>query len=225
MKLLRGLAWGLLPSAMALAAASAQVTSAQIRFTYQNSQLQPQRYVVTVQEDGAGSFHSEVGGGSGANEAESTAAVAQDRAIHISKAQREMMFASARKNKLFAFACEDKEKNIAYQGTKTLEYEGPEGKGSCTYNWSKNSQIQKLTDQFEAVATTLEEGGKLQRQYEHGRLSLDVEIEFLEQMAHEGRATEIENIAPLLQTLVNDEGVLQRVQRRAKMLLQTAKSD
>ena len=149
----------------------------------------------------------------------------QDRPIHISKALREAMFATARKNKLFAMACDDGAKNIAFQGTKTLQYEGPEGQGSCTYNWSKNAQIDKLTDQFEAIAATLDEGSKLQRQYEHGRLSLDTELEVLEQMVHEGRAIEVENIAPILQTLAGDEAVLQRVQRRARALLAEAKSD
>jgi hypothetical protein len=149
----------------------------------------------------------------------------QDRPIHISRTLREAMFAAARKSKLFAFPCDDGGKNVAFQGTKTLEYAGPEGKGSCVYNWSKNAQIEKLTDQFEAMASTLDEGSRLQRQYEHGRLSLDSEMEILDQMVHEGRAIELENIAPILQTLAGDEAVLQRVQRRARALLEAAKSD
>jgi hypothetical protein len=44
-------------------------------------------------------------------------------------------------------------------------------------------------------------------------------------MVHEGRALELENIAPLLQTLAGDEAVLQRVQRRARTLLEAAPSD
>jgi uncharacterized protein YcbK (DUF882 family) len=138
---------------------------------------------------------------------------------------REAMFATARKNKLFAFACDDGAKNIAFQGTKTLQYEGPEGQGSCTYNWSKSPQLDKLTDQFEAIAATLDEGSKLERQYEHGRLSLDAELETLDQMVRDGRALELENIAPILQTLAGDEAVLQRVQRRSRALLAQAKSD
>jgi hypothetical protein len=50
-------------------------------------------------------------------------------------------------------------------------------------------------------------------------------MEILDQMVHEGRAIEIENIAPLLQTLTGDEAVLQRVQRRARTLLEAAPSD
>jgi hypothetical protein len=195
----------------------------QIRFTYENPKLQPPKYVVTVQEDGSGHFQSDAGGPPSDNE--SMPAEAQDRPIHISKLLREGMFAIARKNKLFAFSCEDGGKNIAFQGKKTLAYEGPEGQGSCIYNWSKKADINKLTDQFESIATTLEEGSRLERQYEHGRLSLDAEMEVLEQMVHEGRAIEVENIAPILQKLANDEAVLQRVQRRARALLQGAPND
>ena len=224
---LRSMAWAALVLVVALSGLpliAQGAGPAQIRFIYENPQLQPPKYVVTVGEDGTGHYRSE-GGGPASNDLQNMPADPQDRPIHISKALREAMFATARKNKLFAVSCDDGAKNIAFQGTKTLQYEGPEGRGSCTYNWSKNGQIDKLTDQFQGVVTTLDEGSKLQRQYEHGRLSLDTELEFLEQMVHEGRAIELENIAPILQTLAGDEAVLQRVQRRARALLAEAKSD
>jgi hypothetical protein len=209
--------------AWALLALNLTAGAAQIRFTYENPKLQPPKYSLTVNEDGSGHFQSEAGGPTGDNE--SMPAEPQDRPIHISKALREGMFATARKNKLFAISCDGGAKNIAFQGNKTLAYEGPEGQGSCMYNWSKNGQIDKLTDQFEAMAATLEEGSRLERQYEHGRLSLDTEMEVLEQMVREGRAIEVENIAPILEKLAGDEAVLQRVQRRARALLQLAPND
>jgi hypothetical protein len=217
------MAWAVLPLIFApgwlpVAAQGA----AQIRFTYENPKLQPAKYVVTVGEDGNGHFRSEPGG---ITDGQSMPSEPLDRPIHISKAVRDGMFAAARKNKLFAFSCDDGGKNIAFQGTKTLEYEGSEGKGSCMYNWSKNAQIDKLTDQFEAMAATLDEGSKLEREYAHGRLSLDSEIEILDQMVHDGRAIELENIAPILQTLAGDDAVLQRVQRHARAMLKGAKTD
>jgi hypothetical protein len=218
------MAWAILPLLFLsgpLVAAQSE-TQPQIRFTYENPKLQPPKYVLTVAQDGSGHFKAE---GGGPTDGQTMSSEPQDRPIHISRTLREAMFTTARKNKLFAISCDDGGKNIAFQGNKTLEYEGPEGKGSCMYNWSKNAQIDKLTDQFEAIAATLDEGGKLQRQYEHGRLSLDSEIEILEQMVHDGRAIELENIAPILQTLAGDEAVLQRVQRRARALLQGARSD
>jgi hypothetical protein len=205
------------------AAPSGVQTTAQIRFTYENPKLEPHKYVLVVGEDGSGNYHSE-GSGSSAD-GQGMASEPVDRPIHVSKAVRDSMFAAARKNKFFAKSCDDGGKNIAFQGTKTLEYEGSDGQGSCIYNWSKNGQIGKLTDQFQAIAATLDEGSKLQRQYEHGRLSLDSEMEILEQMVRDGRAIEIENIAPLLQTLSGDEAVLQRVQRRARTLLGAVPSE
>lgn len=223
---LRSIALAVLPllsSTLSPAAPPGAQTAAQIRFTYENPKLEPHKYVLVVGEDGSGNYHSE-GSGSSAD-GQSMASEPLDRPIHVSKAVRDSMFAAARKNKFFAKSCDDGGKNIAFQGTKTLEYEGPDGQGSCIYNWSKNGQIGKLTDQFEAIAATLDEGSKLQRQYEHGRLSLDSEMEILEQMVREERAIEIENIAPLLQTLSGDEAVLQRVQRRARTLLEAAPSE
>jgi hypothetical protein len=220
------MAWVVLPlvaiSGLRLAAEGAG--QAQISFTYENPKLQPPKYVVTVGEDGSGHFRSEAGGPA-SNDPENIPAEPQDRPIHVSKEVREGIFGAARKNKLFAIACDDGAKNIAFQGTKTLQYEGTDGHGSCTYNWSKNSQIDKLTDQFQAMAATMDEGSKLERQYEHERLSLDGELEVLEQMVHDGRAMEVENIAPILQKLAGDDAVLQRVQRRARALLAAAKSD
>ena len=98
---------------------------AQIRFTYENPKLEPHKYVLVVGEDGSGNYHSE--GSAGSADGQSISPL--DRPIHVSKAVRESMFAAARKNKLFAKSCEDGGKNIAFQGTKTLEYEGPDGQG------------------------------------------------------------------------------------------------
>jgi hypothetical protein len=209
--------------AWTLLALGLTANAAQIRFTYENPKLQPSKYSLTVEEDGSGHFQSEAGPPSG--DSQSMPAEPQDRAIHISKAVREGMFAAARKTKLFNITCDDGGKNIAFQGQKTLAYQGSDGQGSCMYNWSKNAQIEKLTDQFEAIAATLEEGSRLARQYEHGRLSLDTEIEALDQMVRDGRAIEVQNIAPILEKLASDEAVLQRVQRRARALLQGAPTD
>jgi hypothetical protein len=209
--------WAVLPLLLATG-----LYGAQIRFTYENAKLEPHKYVITVEEDGSGHFTSE---STGAADGQNLGSEPQDRPIHISKELRTSMFAAAHKNKLFARNCEDGGKNIAFQGTKTLEYNGPDGKGSCTYNWSKNAQIDKLTSQFQAIATTVDEGGKLEKEYAHSRLSLDGEMETLEALVKDGRAIELENIAPILQKLAGDEAILQRVQRRARALLQAAVSD
>ena len=227
MKKTRTLLWALVPclggmlAGPALTGLYAQTPSAQITFHYENPKLQPPDYVITIEENGNGHFVSQ-GVSTSPADSDNVAAGPQDLPVHVSQALRTSLFTAARKNKLFAVRCEDSAKNIAYQGTKTLTYQGPDGQGSCTYNWSRIAQIDKLTDQLEAMAATIQEGGKLARQYEHGRLSLDTELEFLTQMVADGRATEVENIAPILHTIAGDDAVLKRVQRRALALLQAA---
>jgi hypothetical protein len=44
-------------------------------------------------------------------------------------------------------------------------------------------------------------------------------------MVHDGRALEVENIAPVLQAIAGDDAVLKRVQRRAQALLDGVRND
>jgi hypothetical protein len=202
---------------------SATQSEAKIRFSYENPQLQPAKYVITMMESGAGHYTSEPGSAP-QSEQEGPPVRGLDREIYISKASREAIFAAARQSKFFAMECDGGGgSRVAFQGTKTLEYSGPEGRGSCTYNWTKNKQIQLVTDECEGIAFTLEEGARLQTEYDHSRLSLDPELEQLDEMAREGRALELQNIAPILKQLAEDDAVLKRVQRKAAGLLDMAK--
>ncbi len=211
-------------AAMLPAAAAAQGPIAQIRFTYENPQLQPAKYFLLVMEDGSGHYHSEIGTAPPESK-EDLPVRPQDREIHISKGTRERIFAAARGSKYFAIHCDGGGNHVAFQGTKTLEYKGAEGQGSCTYNWAKNKQIDSLTAIFEGIALTLEEGAKLQMEYEHSRLSLDPELELLDTLAQQGRALELGNIVPSLRTIANDQAVLKRAQRRARDLLAMAQAE
>jgi hypothetical protein len=126
------MAWAVLPAVVALSGLPLMAQGAgqaQIRFTYENPKLQPPKYVVTVGEDGTGHFRSE-GGGPASNDPQNMPGDPQDRPIHISKALREAMFAAARKNKFFAMPCDDGGKNIAFQGSKTLQFLVPSAASS-----------------------------------------------------------------------------------------------
>ena len=211
------------PSIAAAQAAAAGSQMAQIRFTYQNPQLQPAKYSIVILQDGSGRYHSERGDAPPEDKQELPVRP-QDREIHISKATRDRIFAAARSSKYFAIPCEGGGNHIAFQGTKTLEYQGGEDHGSCTYNWSKDKEIEKLTELFQGISLTLEEGAKLQMEYEHSRLSLDPELELLDTLAQQGRALELGNIAPSLRTIAGDQAVLKRAQRRARDLLAMAQA-
>ena len=121
--------------------------------------------------------------------------------------------------------CDDAGAKVAFQGKKTLEYEGPNGPGSCTYNWSNSKYIQLITKECEGIALTLEEGRKLEVEHEHARLSLDPELETLDRLARSGDALELGNIAPVLSAIAADDAVMQRARSRARTLLDMAKSE
>jgi hypothetical protein len=193
---------------------------AQVGFRYENKQLQPATYSFVIDESGVGHFHSEPGETPVADTA-SYSALAQplDRPIQISKPVVDQIFSVARGQKLFAIPCDDRKDKVAYQGTKQLSYQGPEGSGACTYNWSKSVPIEKITFTFESIAYTLEEGRRLALQHKHDRLALDGELGSLQDAVKEGRALEVQTIEAVLREIVEDETVMERARARAKKLL------
>jgi hypothetical protein len=197
------------------------VPSATLTFKFENPQLQPARFEITLHGDGTGHFVSHVGSAPPTDIAD-LPPEGQERDIIVSGAARERIFAVAQKEHGFAIKCDSGAKKIAYQGTKTLSYQGPDATGSCTYNYSNDAKIEWLTMEMLGIATTLEEGRRLTVEHAHGRLTLDGELETLENLVHEGEATEIENIAPTLQSIIADENLIQRARRRAQALLDAA---
>jgi hypothetical protein len=197
------------------------VPTATLVFKFENPQLQPARFEITLHGDGTGHFVSHVGSAPPADIAD-LPPEGQERDIIVADATRERIFAVAQKEHGFAIKCDSGAKKIAFQGLKTLTYDGPDAHGSCTYNYSNDPKIEWLTTEMLGIATTLEEGRRLTVEHAHGRLTLDGELETLENLVQQGEATEIENIAPTLQSIVADENLIQRARRRAQTLLDTA---
>ena len=193
-------------------------TGGTVEFRFENLQLQPARYVIALHEDGTGKFHAEAGD----VKPDDTAALpgeGQDRSIQVTAGATERIFAIARARKFFDIACEAGGDHVAITGKKELSYNGQDGHGGCKYNYSKDNEIQWLTTEMQGIAATLEEGRRLDLRLEHGRLSLDAELETLETMVHNGQAMELGNIAPTLLAIVKDDAVLERAQKRARHLL------
>lgn len=194
----------------------AQSTQGRFTFKFNNPHLDPASYTLTVDETGKGNFHSQPGPASQTNEGPLPA---EDREIHLSPALTSQIFTTARQMHFFAMNCEDGKGKIAFQGNKTLSYEGTDGRGSCEFNWSKDVHIQKLADQLIAVATTLSIGRRLEAEHQYDRLSLDEELAALAGMVENGQAAEVSNIANVLQSIVDDTSIVERARRRARALL------
>jgi hypothetical protein len=205
-------------------APAAAGTSPTIVFQFENQQLQPAAYSIEIHEDGSGHYKSmpatpTPGTTIASDPSDEIAPQPQDRAIKISEPLRGQLFAAARSHHFFAIACEAPKSHVAFTGKKTLAYSAADGHGSCTFNYSRDESLNRMVDQLEAVAFTLEEGQRITVQHQHSRLALDAELETLEDAARNGRALEMQNIAPQLQSIVDDEEILLRARKRAKALL------
>jgi len=192
--------------------------SPQIRFSFEHAQLDPATYTLVVKEDGSGHYESTPGPVSGSG-SDGIASAPQQRAIVIRDPLLESLFRGARAHHFFATECEAPGSKVAFTGKKTLAYSGPDGRGECTFNWSRDQQLNQLADSLMSVAFTIHEGNRLAIEHAHSRLGLDAELEQLQDAVKEHRALEIENIAPELQAIAADPAVMNRARSRARALL------
>jgi hypothetical protein len=187
-----------------------------IQVDFSNPGLDPSHWTLTLHPDGTGHFSSQMGvTPDGLKEMEVPNV---NRDVQLSASFAAHVFEEAQRHKWFDEDCESHLK-VAFQGWKTLAYRGPEGRGSCTFNFSKDKDIQSLGDSLEAVAETILEGARLEMLLQHDRLGLDKEMEYLVDAAGNGRAQQICTIRGILVRLAQDDEVLERVRKRARMLL------
>lgn len=119
--------------------------------------------------------------------------------------------------------CEKNVKNVANTGTKTIAYRNAAGAWvSCTFIYTEDKGLEAAATAFQAIAQTLQEGDRLEHSHRFDRLGLDAEMDELTQEIAQGEAIEIGNISPVLQSIADDERVMERVRRKAARLLEGA---
>jgi len=184
---------------------------------FTNAELSPSHWTLTIHPDGRGHFHSQMGKppDGGLQEIDTPDL---DRDVQLSPRFAAHVFAEASRHNRFNQNC-DSHLKVAFQGWKKLSYTGPDGSGSCTFNYSKDKDIQELGDSMGAVAETILEGARLEILLEHDRLGLDKEMGYLVDAADSGRAQQICAIRGILVRLAQDDEVMERVRKRARMLL------
>ncbi len=206
--------------AQAAPQAAADSAAAQVRFDFERVGVPVPKFSMVVREDGAGTYQAQVASvSSGMGQAATVAPPPVNRPIQVSQSTTEMLFKTARSLDRFNMECASKAKNIANTGQKVLSYTGPDGRGSCAYNYSENKSIAQLTEIFQAIAFTMDEGRKLEFMHRFDRLGLYSEIDALDREVEEKRALELGNIAPALKSIIADEELIQRVREHAAKLL------
>jgi hypothetical protein len=186
-----------------------------VRIEFDNPGLVPARWQIDLHPDGTGHFRSQRGTAARDNSIE---APDQDLDFLVSPSYAAHVFGIATAEHLFAKRCASRQK-VAFQGTKILSYTGPDGQGSCTFNYSEDKGIESLSDSLQGLATTLLEGARMEQLRLHDRLGLDAEIQSYSEMLGDGRAAEPEAIRDELERLADDESLLERVRQRAREIL------
>jgi hypothetical protein len=204
------------------------VLQGQVSFQFERAGVPVPRYTIDVHEDGTGRYQAD----EAASVPSQSSSAAQyvggkhiDRTIVLSPATVTQIFKQARALDYFNIVCASKAKNIADTGKKTLSYIGPDGRGSCVYNYSDNKSVTALSDMFLAIAFTMDEGRRLEFFHRYDRLGLDAEMTTLAHEAEEGRALELGTIAPTLMSIESDMALIQRVRLRAGKLLEQSKEE
>ena len=193
-----------------------------LRVDYSNPGLTPSQWTLTLHPDGSGHFEAERGNAP-VTRPDVMEPVKVSRDVNLNQQFTRRLFDVVRRKGLSDDKCESHLK-VAFQGWKKISYSGPDGQGSCEFNYSKNKEIQQLGESLVAVASTILEGARLEMLLQHDPLGLDKEMEFIVESADDGRLQQICAIRGILERVEADPGVLDRVRKRARNLLaQTGK--
>ena len=193
-------------------------TSARIVYTFEHPQLNPSKYTITIDESGAGHFASQPGM-TNIDYQDGVFPAPVDRDIRLDEKLRADLFSYARAHAFFSTHCDQSRSGLAFTGNKTFAYTGTEGHGACSFVWASDPVLQRLSDQLNAVAFTIEIGRRLEVEVRHDRLGLDSELEGLQDALKDQRAWDLPNIAADLHAIAEDQQVMDRARKRALALL------
>jgi hypothetical protein len=115
----------------------------------------------------------------------------------------------------FAF----KKHAVASSGTKILTYTDPTRHFNTTFDYSENKAIQEITNILQGISNTIEYGRKLQFKHRFDKLGLEDELKGMESAVESHNLAELQLIAPQLESILQDESVLNIARKRAKKLL------
>ena len=192
-------------------------SGAVVRVDFSNPGLYPAQWTLVLHPDGSGHFHAE-GGNKPSDEDGMILPAKVDRDVTLSSDFANHVFQTVHDHRILRGKCESHLK-VAFQGLKKISYSGPDGEGGCEFNYSSTKEIQDLGESLVAVGSTLIEGARLELLLQHDPLGLDKAIQFVVEASDDGRLQQICAIRDILERLQDDPHVLERVRKRARMLL------
>jgi hypothetical protein len=180
----------------------------------------PQDVTITVKSDGPTTYLSR-------NPDASSSDRTQDPDYHVeftmSAANRNKIFQLAQKANYFHGDFDYHKHAMANTGRKTLTYADVQRHFQTVYNYSDNKAIQEITAIFQNISTTMEHGRRLAFMHKYDKLGLDAEMKATESDAQNHQLAEVQAIASVLQSIVDDPSVLNIARQRARKILKMAK--
>lgn len=180
----------------------------------------PPHYSIAVQPDGKASYRADEVPSAG-----STPLQPYLTQFVVSQPTRQRIFDLTLALKCFQGKYEFRGGRIANMGAKKLKCAYADRETITEFNYTTNSQLQQLTTIFQNIGNTLEFGRRLAYLYRFDRLGLDAELKAMEDAANNNRLQEMQAVAPQLEKILNDGGIMNITRRRAEHLLQLANSD
>jgi len=139
--------------------------------------------------------------------------------FNASKSTVDKVFDLAKRANYFQGDVENKKRNLAFTGKKTLTYTDGSHKTSATFNFPSVPEVVELTRTFQNLSSTLEFGRRLEYCHRHQKLALDQESKQMESTAQSGGLEDVSAIAPTLQKIIGDRSVINVVRARLQRLL------
>lgn len=184
----------------------ATAPQATLTFTVDFPGNTPPHYTMQITADGDGTYTADEG------------AVKYRVGFHLSKAAMGPWLAQAQAMHFFSGNYQSPRK-VAFTGTKTLAYAGPDGNGSTTFVFTEDPALVRLTGELQQVALTLQTGETLESHLKHQRMALDADLDDYQQALKGHMASHPEAITSALQELVESPEAMSRVSRKARAIL------
>ncbi len=194
-----------------------------VSFEFELPGSSPPHYSIAVEPDGKAAYRADEppAGGAGAEQpytlkfvvSEPTRARIFDLALALNCFRDNYEFRGGHSGRL------------ANMGAKTLKCTYSDRQSQTTYNYSTNTRMQELATLFQNISKTLEYGHRLTYLHRFDKLGLDAELKSMEEQEKENHLAELQAVAPQLQNILNDSGVMNVTRRRAEHLLQVIKSN
>jgi hypothetical protein len=197
------------------AVAGSQANPATVSFTLDFPGSVPEHYSIQIDSDGKARYESTT------RAADSDQVDNYEYKFNVSPVTREKVFDLSARSGYFQKDLDAHRKNMAFTGKKTLGYKDSQRTGDSTFNYSANQSVQELTELLQGLSATLEFGHRLEFARRYQKLALADELRRMEESARVTPPVEIQAIAPILQQIVADSGVINVTRARAQRLLDT----